>query len=104
MIGPNVNDATISGMTIKKLKIPIYTPIRSGGIEPARIAYGMARIDAHAMPTPIIEKYCPFGVSVTYIEIRPSPPMVRASACVDFLPSVFESQGSANAITKHTIE
>ena len=47
--------ARIWGMTIKKLKIPIYTPILLEGIDPVRIAYGMARKLAQARPTPIME-------------------------------------------------
>ncbi len=42
----------ISGITMKKLKTPMYTPTRASGSAPERIAYGMERIDAQAMPTP----------------------------------------------------
>ena len=52
MKGPNASDAMISGMTMKKLNTPMYTPIRCGGRAVERIAYGIDRIDAHAMPTP----------------------------------------------------
>src|SRR5262245_5976185 len=41
---PKPNDATISGITMKKLKIPMYTPVFSRGSEPARIAYGIDRM------------------------------------------------------------
>ena len=39
---------------MKKLKTPMYTPMRAGGTAVDRIAYGIDRIDAQAMPTPII--------------------------------------------------
>ena len=36
--GPKVIEARISGSTMKKLNIPMYTPIRLAGNAPARIA------------------------------------------------------------------
>ena len=50
--GPKATDAIISGITMKKLKIPMYTPMRCAGSAVERIAYGIERIDAHATPTP----------------------------------------------------
>src|SRR4030095_13923932 len=58
---PKPNDATISGITMKKLKIPMYTPVFSLGNEPARMAYGMERMLAQASPTPTMESNSSFG-------------------------------------------
>ena len=34
---PKPSEAMISGVTMKKLKMPIYTPVRSAGTEAARM-------------------------------------------------------------------
>ena len=41
---------------MKKLNTPMYTPMRAGGTAVERIEYGIERIDAQAMPTPIMLK------------------------------------------------
>ena len=40
---------------MKKLKMPMYTPILRDGTLPASSAYGNDRIDAQAKPTPTID-------------------------------------------------
>ena len=55
MIDPKASEAMISGSVMKKLKIPMYVPVFSGGSAPERIAYGIDRMLAQAIPTPAIE-------------------------------------------------
>src|SRR5215469_16341614 len=52
---PKPSEAMISGSTMKKLKMPMYTPVCSAGNEPASTEYGMASVLAHAIPTPAID-------------------------------------------------
>src|SRR4029078_3904949 len=120
---PKPNDATISGITMKKLKIPMYTPVLSFGNEPARIAYGIERMLAQASPTPTIEsnssvrseitvtenKQAPearptptiesnssFGSWIAVTETRPAPPASRQNACARVRPRARASDGRKN--------
>ena len=52
---PRMLAATICGMTMKKLKMPIDTPIFFAGRLLDRSAYGSESIEAQAMPTPTID-------------------------------------------------
>ena len=87
----------ICGNVIKKLKMPMYTPIFPAGIDPARMAYGMARILAHAIPIPTMDNISIFGLSMRKMDINPSPPAMSENACVRFLPNHTASDGSNKA-------
>ena len=95
MIFPNVRDAIISGKTIKKLKIPMYIPILAGGILPASIVYGMERIDAHAMPTMLMDKKSKLGSWMKFTEISPMPPKTKHTVCVNLFPIFPTTKGIA---------
>ena len=104
MIGPKVSDATISGMTMKKLKIPMYTPMRSVGSAVERIAYGIERIDAHAMPTPTMLRRSSHGSWMTHTERSPTAPHTRAAACTVFRLVNAASLGRSSATAKQVID
>jgi hypothetical protein len=58
----------------------MYTPILKGEIEPARIANGIDKILAQAIPIAIIERISQFSLGIKYIEINPRPPIVSEIA------------------------
>ena len=102
--GPKKSAAVISGITMKKLKMPMYTPIRSGGIAVERIAYGIERIDAHAIPTPTIVRGNRLGLWMTYVESSPTPPHTSAAACTAFRLVASASFNNPSATTKQVSE
>src|SRR5690606_33866830 len=71
---PSVLTATSWGITMKKLKMPMYTPIFSAGRLSDSIAYGRDRIDAQAKPTPTIDSSSHCGSRITANDARPAPP------------------------------
>ena len=56
----------------------------------ANIAYGIARIDAQAIPIPIIGNINIWSLVMKYIEIKLKPPITKAIACVVLRPNFFE--------------
>src|ERR1700683_100483 len=104
MIHPKNNDAKISGVTIKKLKIPIYTPVRAGGREAASIAYGIDSVLAHAIPIPTIVSSSTYLSWITTTDINPSAPHTRQSEWVCLRPSFLAIGASTNENPKHTAE
>src|SRR3989442_6956586 len=102
--GPNPTAATISGMTMKKLNTPMYTPIRWGGTAVERMAYGMERMDAHAMPTPTMLSSSRYLSWMRYTDNNPTAPHSSAAACTVFRLVTAADLGSANATTKQVIE
>ena len=87
---PLNNALIICGIVIKKLNIPIYTPVLPAGNAGANIAYGIASIEAQAIPIPIIGNINIWSLVMKYIEIKLKPPITKAIACVVLRPNFFE--------------
>src|SRR5258707_8014525 len=101
--GPNVSAWVISGITIKKLKTPIYTPIRAAGIAPERIAYGIESIEAQAMPTPTIEATNIQGLLMKKTDNSPRAPQIKQIAWTTRRLVAFASFGSRKATAKQVM-
>ena len=71
---------------MKKLKMPMYTPVFPSGSEPASMEYGMDRMLAQAMPTPVMERSRSTGVWITATESSPAAPASRQIECVPLRP------------------
>ena len=99
---PKPREAIISGSTIKKLNIPINNPTFLAGKEGASMAYGIERILAHAIPTPVIDKKSKFGLFIKLTEQRPSAPKIKQVAWVNRLPYWVEKNGNDKAKRKVT--
>lgn len=82
MIYPKPKEAMISGKTMKKLKMPMYNPILALGRECAIIAYGIDKMDAQAIPTPVIETNSQLGFVIHWRLTKPTPPASRQMKCV----------------------
>src|SRR5258707_3681948 len=104
MIRPKDKDAMISGITMKKLKIPMYTPMRAAGIAPDKMAYGIERMEAHAMPTPTIVTSSTHLSWMKYTDSRPTPPQISEIACTVLRLVAVANFGSRKAMAKQTIE
>ena len=94
---PKPSDAIISGNTIKKLKMPIYTPILPFGNTSPNKAYGIDKILAQAIPTPVIHPKSIYLFSTKATLINPIAPMSRQTACVFFLPNLLAIDGRIKA-------
>ena len=68
---------TSCGITMKKLKMPMYTPILRDGTLPASNAYGSERIDAQAKPTPTMDSSSQRGSRITRNDSSAAPPSHR---------------------------
>ena len=78
---PRIDAATSCGITIKKLKMPMYVPIFDAGTLSDSNVYGSDKIDAHAIPTPTIEMSSMFGSLMKGIDKSPSPPNTQLIKC-----------------------
>src|SRR5690606_24631283 len=94
---PSVLTATSCGITMKKLKMPMYTPIFAAGRLSDSIAYGSDRIEAHAKPTPTIDSSSHCGSRTNAIDSRPRPPSHRLSMWLPRSPMRRASHGIAIA-------
>src|SRR5690606_31865638 len=94
---PRVLTATSCGITMKKLKMPMYTPIFAAGRLSDSIAYGSDRIEAHAKPTPTIDSSSHCGSRTNAIDSRPRPPSHRLSMWLPRSPMRRASHGIAIA-------
>src|SRR6185312_15447422 len=74
---PSTLAASSCGITTKKLKMPMYTPIFSAGRLSDSNAYGSERIDAHAKPTPAIGNSSQSGLRISKKDTSPAPPSHR---------------------------
>ena len=74
---PSALAATSCGITMKKLKMPMYTPIFDAGTLSDSSAYGNDRIDAQAKPTPTIDSSSQCGSRMNISETRPAAPSHR---------------------------
>ena len=74
---------------MKKLKIPMQVPILSAGRLSDKMAQGIAKMLAQAIPIPIIEPYMAVVLSKKQSETNPIPPKLRQSACVSLRPIFF---------------
>ena len=79
-------------------------PVFPGGNEPARTAYGIERVLAHAMPTPTIVNKRTYLLWITETDSKPSAPQSRQRLWVLFRPSLLAIAGSAKEKAKHTAE
>ena len=61
------------------------------------MAYGIAKILAHAKPTPIMEKIKNSLLGAKYIEIKPNPPQTSENACVFLRPKRAAMDGNKSA-------
>src|SRR5215212_1327494 len=77
--------------------------MRAAGKAPERMAYGIDKIEAHAIPTPTIESTSNHGLLIKYTESRPIAPQIRQSACTVFLLVAAASFGNRKATTKHVM-
>src|SRR5258708_2400110 len=75
-----------------------------GGRQPARMVYGIARMLAQPIPTPVIDNANSLLLWITPTDINPAAPHSRHSECVSFLPSRRAIAGSTNENRKHTME
>src|SRR5215469_8483081 len=101
---PGFRVAITSGSTMKKLKMPMYTPVCSAGNEPASTEYGMASVLAQAIPTPVIDSSKRFLSWISATDINPSAPQNRHRLCTCLRPTSLASFGRKNENTKHTSE
>ena len=71
-----VNDvaATICGITINILKIPMYTPILLGSSVELNIAYGIDKMDPQEKPMQTNETISMLGSVMKYMLIKPYAP------------------------------
>ena len=75
---PSTLAATSCGITMKKLKMPMYTPILRDGTLPASSAYGNDTIDAHAKPDADHRRQQPVRIADHAAnEASPTPPSSR---------------------------
>ena len=82
---------------MKKLKIPIYTPILFAGRDCVSMEYGIARMLDQANPIPAMLMIRKFSFLKMKKEISPSPPAINAIMCVTGLDVLFASTGKKNA-------
>ena len=82
----------------------MYTPVFPLGNDPARIAYGIERVLAQAIPTPTIEISSTYLSCTTPTESNPNPPHSRQKLCVTLRPNCRAKNGSTNENPKHTSE
>src|SRR5450432_958382 len=79
-------------------------PILLTGRQPARMTYGMARVLAHAIPTPVIDSSSSHLSWIIATESSPDAPHSKQSECVVLRPNRAASHGRISEKTKQTTE
>ena len=103
-MGPKNSAAKISGRTMKKLNTPMYTPMRWAGSALESIAYGIDRIDAQAIPTPIIDTMSIMGSRMNQTLSNPAAPQSNAPVCTVLRLVAAAARDSVSATMKQVIE